>query len=1208
MILFIINRQRYVTVEYTLKLIFLSLISIVTLSPAEAATGDFVARGDSLQADVRQLLRARLYAGTVNTPEVDSTLTTLLDDLGPWKAQLEEVLLDERHPVFVSLSSKVALIELYFQLVTDLMRIKQLTAPPLRWSTWGAQFDLRAPRAVVWHYSATLQKLRAQKLDIINTSDDIVKLRLKAAFVEGVQIATIAHAANDNSHLQAVKYLIYTTLYQQLARNAFYRGDVDSSTLLAPADYAQSDLRQRLVTRIYHEQRQTHMQHALLTTMPRLPLPPQGLRQPLIANWELYEQLAAAHPQLNAVTTRELARKIYALLDNRQKYAIAVHDVEDMRRFMLLAEHLLLPLELEKILITLSVDIDGSDTSIIALQHALLRSRTHALLAAIMPLQLSHRHKVRLYAELSLRQRELQKNSPQQTAQWYAKATAQLTHSQDAIRQSFINKVLLSARHVANIESEAAGQPVQLSILRKALLHDLFVMDFSGEVQASIEAVLRQQDYQLSRKIFFQELHQHFARLLPHTKLKPHKLAALSYHDIVSTHINPALAQLEDHEQDTVRAIKRSVRINHMAQLKSLLQYGYWFGYFADNGAATPTLDMLPLEASQRANYLQELKFVYLDEYPFLLLEKNGKKLYQVLVARIKDKDLATLDTAKIWSLLSQALRRQHLNIKDKIAAIDRAASLLDIKHLAAGSPILRVSMKEFDGLYPLHEKFVKRHNQPSRFQHNWEAININYIGSFFTVMIGYHLGGWLLRRSLFGTAGAHVLSWLNPVFGGAMPYAAPLLHAMWGVILFEYFVAMPYQTFVVKPQKLRELQQYYHLGSTRHNLISGTDLNYYRQERNGYFLSYALDMSMHALFVGWWVYSLKFSHVVPKLKEKNLQRLLKHVGVDDAANTVYKRRRSIFKADYIKRNAERQITELERASNVSRHYKRERIHRIKTAEQKLLSMMADKEQALKVAAIEHKHDFAALGLTEAVFDFDTIARAYGLIKYGYKTGVYSKAVFQEAELAMGQLQMTLVRRLKISPLRIGKTKVAEKTYQRALGEAVAESMFPERSQAALDLAVLNFYLSAAQMPPVANLENVRSTLMKLRSKLGHKFSGSRDYFGKNRAASSALFEGNMFVGYKTEVIQATPEEMRQLLKHIKTIGYNSKGIKTLKDVRDERPLIEKKLKGRIRKYTISPGMKNDTPHKKKNRDRLNHAWTSIKHYLKHGYFEGGGS
>ena len=166
--------------------------------------------------------------------------------------------------------------------------------------------------------------------------------------------------------------------------------------------------------------------------------------------------------------------------------------------------------------------------------------------------------------------------------------------------------------------------------------------------------------------------------------------------------------------------------------------------------------------------------------------------------------------------------------------------------------------MKEFDGLYPLHEQFVKQHNQPSKFQHNWETINMDYIGSFFTVMIGYHLGGWLLRRAMFGTAGAHVLSVLNPLFGGATPYAMPLLHAMWGVILFEYFVAMPYNTFVNKPQKLRELQEYYQLGNQQNNLINGTYLNYYRQERNGHFINYAFEMSMHAIFVGWWVYSLK--------------------------------------------------------------------------------------------------------------------------------------------------------------------------------------------------------------------------------------------------------------------------------------------------------------------------------------------------------------
>ncbi len=81
-------------------------------------------------------------------------------------------------------------------------------------------------------------------------------------------------------------------------------------------------------------------------------------------------------------------------------------------------------------------------------------------------------------------------------------------------------------------------------------------MDFSGEVQESLDAVLHQQDYHISRQVFFQELHKHFARLLPTAKLEQHKLVTLSHDDIVSTYINPALAQLEEHEQSGVRAIR----------------------------------------------------------------------------------------------------------------------------------------------------------------------------------------------------------------------------------------------------------------------------------------------------------------------------------------------------------------------------------------------------------------------------------------------------------------------------------------------------------------------------------------------------------------------------------------------------------------------------------------------------------------------------
>ena len=104
----------------------------------------------------------------------------------------------------------------------------------------------------------------------------------------------------------------------------------------------------------------------------------------------------------------------------------------------------------------------------------------------------------------------------------------------------------------------------------------------------------------------------------------------------------------------------------------------------------------------------------------------------------------------------------------------------------------------------------------------------------------------------------------------------------------------------------------------------------------------------------------------------------------------------------------------------------------------------------------------------------------------------------------MQQLHMTLMRRLKISPLRVSKGKIEEETYQRALGEAVAESLAPERSKKVLESAVRKFYRDAGR---TANFSDVEK-----------------------------LFEGDVFVGYKVEIKHATADEMRQLIKHIKTI------------------------------------------------------------------------
>ena len=1160
------------------------MLAQAVIAADTAVMDDFVRRGDALQEGVHETLRAWRYAGTVNTPVASESLNDLLANFGQWKAQLEDVLLDDNHPMFVSLSSKVPLIAMYFQLVTNLVRIKQLTAPPLQWSEWGEQFALQAPRAIVWHHSAMLQKLWQQQVDIVAVSDTTVRLRLKDAFVDGLQIATMAHHANHNSHLQAVKYLIYTTLYQQLTQNAFYRGEEDSQALLPQAGYDVLDLRQRVITRMHGEQQKIYLQHALLATVPHLQVSLTDLQMPLIANWALYEELTKAHPQQETFTTIALAERVYKLLNKIQKLRLQVTSAEDMRRFMLLTEHLFLPEMLAKNLQKLPLTIDGSDSSLIALQHTLMRSRANAVLAALTQTQFDRRNKNLLFIAISQRQREMQQNSLQTTTRWYEKAQAQLNTSKDTLKQGFIRKVLLSARHVANIEAEVVDTPVNMPILRKSLLHSLFVMDFSGEVQASINNILRQQDYLHSRKVFFQEVHKHLTRLLPTTQLSQHKLATMSHDDMVSTYINPALTKLEDNEDKTVQAITRRARVNHIAQLKSLLQYGHWFGYFADHGKEMPTLDKLPLSDRQRETYLQELKFSYFDQYPFLLLEKNGQQLYQVLAAKIKDQDIATMDTEESWEIINAALDLQYARIKSKMAEIDAAQSLQDIKHLAAGSPILRMSMKEFDGLYPLHEEFVNRYHKPSKFHHNWEKINMSYIGNFFLVMIGYQLGSWFLRRPIFGKVGAHTLSFLNPLFDGALPYAMPLLHAMWGVILFEYFIAMPYHTFVMKPQKLNELQEFYQLGSQQHNLINGTYLNYYRQERNGHFLNYAFEMSMHALFVGWWVYSLKFSHVIPKLKENHLQKLLTQVGMRGQPSSVFAASKikntateGTTKAlkNSVKKSTEQQIARLEKANNVSSHYKREQVYKAKTAEQKLLTMIDDKAHAIEVAAIEHKHNFKALGLDEAVFNFETIIRAYGLIERGYKTGIYNETALHQANLALGQLQMTFMRRLKLLPMNISKDKMMGETYQRTLGEAVAESLFPGRNKKVLEKTVRNFYQAVGKS---ANFTDVEK-----------------------------LFEGERFVGFEVEIKRATADDMREIIKRLKIIGIDTREVKTLEDVRKLTKEITQAKDIITAKNATSYGLEQKDQEKSSIASKVGEAYQEIMHYLGHGYFKGGG-
>ena len=552
--------------------------------------------------------------------------------------------------------------------------------------------------------------------------------------------------------------------------------------------------------------------------------------------------------------------------------------------------------------------------------------------------------------------------------------------------------------------------------------------------------------------------------------------------------------------------------------------------------------------------------------------------MYLLLADMVKGKDIETvIDDEQLWPLVIQTIDQQRAQIEAKITEIDNTKSLQEIKHLAANSPTIGMSMKNYSGLYPLHEKFVNRYHKPSRFHHNWEKINFDYIGNFFMVIIGYHLGGWLLRKPMFGTAGAHVLQYLNPAFGAMMPYAGPVLHAFWGVILFEYFVALPYQTFFIKPKKLKELREYYHLGSQDDYFVTGRFLDYYRQERNSHFVNYAFEMSMHAIFVGWWIYSLKFSHIVPEIRENRLKKLLQRVGITGSEETVYSGKAEIFNRKHIEKQAGVATTRIENinTNNISKGYKDEQIRQIEKARDKIITLMDRREHAIRVATIEHKHDFVALGIEEPFFDYEAIYKVFGLTKYGYKTGVYSEAVYREAELAMMQIEATLSRRLRISPLgRVGKPG-KEHSYERALGEAINESMFSGRDKDAVNRAILRFYLTAAKMDTAIikstkdlskiDKKVIENLSAKLDGKLPEGVNPIADFESNGRFSDNIFNVEGFFTGYKTEILHATPDEMRELIIRLKVLGVNTRGIKSLSDIKDSNGMLKKEISAKLK-------------------------------------------
>ena len=1053
--------------KYFSRLLLLLLLSVVVAgvengSPAEEATLVAVSeRGVDLNRELLAVLRGLQHPQTINTDVVDrdaELLEELTASLLRWQEELELVLAKDTEGDSRALAQaegqKAHLVNLYFVLLANLIQVKKIIVQHIDWQHAGHQLALTVPLTLVWSRNQMFQQLLAQRVQVGDyVGDGRVRLQLRDAYVDGLQIAALAVHAERGNHLAAVKYFIYLTLYRQLVQNEHYRGTtVEQLPELLEKGVGRRydlDLRQRIIAHQRRDRRAQFLHAALLAAQPQLRVPATGLQQPLLANWSLYERLHAAHPDLMTFTTPLLAQQLYALLSEVQRTAIGVSDAEEMRRFLLLIEHLALPAGLQQELRHNAVAIDGSDGALQALQQLQVQARQHALLSSLLKLRFERSKIQPLLEAIQARQQTLLATGDMQAvSRWYAAAKKLVPDIQQRARLSFLRSLSYAAWKVDTAE-RSGKEPLNLQILRKALLRSIYITDFSGEFQQSLGAILQARGYGQSRGVFFTELARHLQRLVPQQPPSVQTLRLLSQDDIVRTYVNPALVAERTETTATAHAVQRKAMLHHVTQVKALLQHGHWFGYFTNKGDALPSIDTLPLSDRQRADYWRELRFAHFDNYPFMLLSVAASKdkpqspagvtaeayvekkqpLYQVFATKLRNSDLSAIgdeEVSNFWPLVAEVLDEQRQRIITALEKIDSASTVQDIKHLAANTPAVAKSMQAFAALYPLHEEFVHRYQQPSKLQHSWERIDLTYIGNFFTVIIGWHLGGWLLRKSV---PTSYLLRYLTPTFGAIMPYTNVLMQAFWYVILVDYFGIKVWQTFVSKPRKLNTLQEYYYLGNQQDQFVSRTYLDYLDMERSSHILGYAFEAAMLGLFVGWWGYNHLLPHLVPGIKNTRLQRLFARIGfrTEDgkplSEAEVFERRHEIFSRAKINEKTAAEIEKVSaawQAGRISASYARQQTHRIELAREKIFTSMAKKERAIKVAEIEHKYDFRALGLSQPAFHAEEIEGAYSSLSSTHMANndLLSHFAMRDAEIALMNLQISLARRLKFQIIR----------------------------------------------------------------------------------------------------------------------------------------------------------------------------------------------
>ena len=1036
------------------------LVILISITPilGRAQQFDVVADSNELHRHLSTVLRGLRFPGTIGSKTIMVDLQALHDRLLAWKGGLEELLEGdtieiEGNRLPLTDDQRATLVSRYFAFVSYLVQINKLVTGHSDWQKSANKFDLRVPPSLLWSQSPTMLSLFKQMI-VSEMRSGQAFLRLNVAFVDGLQAEVLANTATVDSHREVVKYSIYSRLYRQLVQNEHYRGQQDTYQVELPAAFSdpnkyqgyELELRQAIIDHHRVDHQRLLMRASLVNSYPQLKITNQKLKMPLISNWHLYEDFRAKHPNLMQFTTTRLAELIYPLLSKRQRESIATNNSKQFHQVMILAEHLLLGRELIKATQKLNIDLDGSSDSLQALHQSLIKAKMNALLAGLMQLlRINDRQKL-LTIVVAVQRREQQlltsDRSLQSVSRWYDKAKQGIADLQTRSRQSLIRELLFISWKVDRIET-SANEPVNMQVLRRSLWRSFIVSDFSGEFQQSLAAILRTNSYLAGKDSFFAELTKYLNRI-GQQQLTANDLKGLTVDDLTNRYLEPALAQATPVSNPLGDAVHRKVTINHLAQLKSFIQHGHWFGYFAGDQKKIPTLDDLPLSEPQKKNYFKELKFSYFDLYPFLLLkptESSDQELYLILADAVKDlEDLKTLtneDLEEFWQLIVASIDQQRQRIINAIAEIDQADSVQDIKHIVANSQTINMALKEFAGLYPLHEKFVELYHKPSKFRHNWEKIDFEYIGGMFNIFIAHLVGGWLLRKTIVTS---YPLRYLTPMFGSAViPYMQALEWA-WGVILVDFFILKPAEAFIINPQKVNATRDYYYLGNQQDQFFSRTHIDYLDMGKNAHLMNYAFEASMMGIFVGMFgvhyvqrKFFMNAPRLLPYLRERRLKKDLDRLGLspkpEDSASSLAKNFSGKYftenynninnslkhNAENIKSNvrdvADKRIREIKTKMaeiGLSKGYINSQVRQIELARDRVIKTIDRKLRMWESINIEHHHDFKALGIepTHRISDFSVKITT---IKAHIKSGIVDFKSL-EALNASAQLQLNLMR------------------------------------------------------------------------------------------------------------------------------------------------------------------------------------------------------